>query len=377
MPENPPKKKRVVEEIPLAFWPHYRLPKEVGADIRRVHAVIVDDTEDARLWRSYIPEDILKAVRKYMVRLWPEALALSFVDPDRFMDWTLRCPSMVELCMLMLRYPDPAIPEIFSARWGALLLMAELPFDEKMLNLMLKMPIHTLALFGISRLQSIAFDPQKRPVLEQLPSLTLGSLTMAHDLPAAQLDLHVLQLMAEADDASSARIAELYNFIRTVRPLLGLTPDWPFQGLDLSVTVMEATAQQLKKALLEQQKPQPHDLLFPPAPFPEHHADSLHLRPIASLRALLREECDAQTPLSHLLSQLLSGGHAAYQILQPERGGVILIRINNAWNPIRFYSTGDAILSMPTRLKILNWLNIDPAHYPLVRHFTNHGKLPS
>lgn len=344
-------------------WPNFKLTQNKGEDIQMIYAVLMDQTNTARSWRSHMPPPIEATIKSYAVKYWPEALVLAQADSARFQDWSHWCPALIEICIRLLRDPEtPADPQMIKRGWRTVLAAADLSTDRATLKILCKSKQHAVAAVGLPLMRSLLGDRRKRKVLQHCPELELESLRLLHDVAAEDVDLNLLSMVRQPP-APCLRDGVYYQYqaVCRLRQWLGQKPYWPYHGVRISRDRLRQAVGRLEAKVMKMRDSD--DFALPTPPFAMcAHGDFL-IEPLSTVPETRHEATEMHHCLVSYLPHILSGKNYAYRILRPQRCTVLLEKLSDRWLLAEIRAADNAIPNQKTQQLIFDWLGLGPSDH--------------
>ena len=343
-----------------AAWPKYHLTPSRANDTRTIHALLTDQTQAARIWRSHLPPPIEVTVKSFPVQYWPEALVLAQADPARFQDWASWCPALIELCIRMLRDGEtPADPPLIQTGWRRVLLAAGLPSDRGTLRILCKCQQHAVAAVGLTVIRNILGDRKKRKVLQYCPELELESLRLLHDVPAVDVDPNLVSMVFEPPaPCLHDGVYYQYQAVCRIRQWLGRKPFWPYRGVRISRDQLRHAVGSLEAEILK--TPFSDDFALPAPPLAMRSNGEFLIEPLSTVPAIRLEAKEMRHCLVSYLPHILSGQNYAFRVMRPQRCTVLLEKLSDRWLLAELRAVDNAIPDQKTQQLILNWMGLGP-----------------
>jgi hypothetical protein len=347
--------------VPIPAWTHYRLNRSQADNTRIVLGLLLDQTPQARLWRSHIPPPVEATIRRFHVRFWPEALVLAQARPAQFQDWFTWCPALLEMCICLLREPmAPAQPQLFPAGWQAVLKAAELPADRAMLHVLLKLDLHATVLVGLSAIRAVLRDRRKVQLLRHCDSMIdLEALRLLHAVPGEDIDANLLRMLTQPPAPSMHdSVLEQYLAVCRLRQWLGRKPFWPYRGVRISRDRLRLAVAKLEEQISK--VPLAAGYGLPPAPLEGCADDDFAIEPLRTVASVREEAATMHNCLASYLPHILAGNQFAYRLLRPQRCTVLLSKIGDRWLLAEMRAFENSIPDEAAQKLVLDWAGLDP-----------------
>lgn len=315
-------------------WPDFR---PIGSNrlggLWRAHfleEILCSDDLGCASWRTTIPADILRALRRFP-ECHCELIEMAQAVPEYFIRQAELNPALTLLAATYWQFRGLGrVPDIEerTTLWenldaDQLLNYARFPASKSFLRNLGKIPVEHLYLYRIESLRNLWDTPEKRCLLHHLPIISGENLWLLSCFPPI-IDPAIHRLAGREPKHEEFSILEIISDLSNRRELVCMDP-WPYRNRIHSWAQLLATYNRfLKKTncIVE---------VFPPPPIGEYEDEKMHIVPLKSRTALNQEGKAMLNCIEGFSSECSRLKHYAYRLIRPERATVLIKRQYRHW----------------------------------------------